>query len=632
MTSFSNLFKLGINVSNPSYLNKKIVLTNYAAFYNTFCVALPFFFLSYFYFNPIAFIPLIGAGFMTSIFFFNYIGLVNLSRITVTILPILLTTTFHGFLVKSGDTRIIGLTLIQVAFSFLPLIIFDLKEKIVLFSCLVLNFLQIILFDSINNLLELEVDDYEFRYGFIGTMGIIVSCILIYGMVYLMGFYNRISELKAEGLLNKMEDKTKELAISEEELKNSIATLDKNKLEDEKRSWINEGIAKFSNLLRNTQNKEAYDQLLSGLVTHLGANQGGLFIVNDEEKGSSVSLELISCYAYDRKKFVTESFEPGEGLLGQAYLEKESIVLTEIPENFISITSGLGEAIPNCLLIIPFKFNEEVAGILELASFKVFEDYQIKFIEKLGENIASFMVSSKVNDKTQLLLRESQENAEMFRAQEEEMRQNMEELQATQEEMSRVQKDLKAKEIENEKALFELEKIKGSLEKELDKRTREIALEKEEMDLFFKNYTNTILFFDEYGKISQVNPTFEKMFGYKVAELEKLNIEDLFFHKENRKILGETNDLNQGKSKTVNSFFGKSKMYGFQFPVEITLSIGNVHGEDIITAIVGDISKKLKQEEQMKKNLIALQDAQRKSLTSQQEVLRLKKELAEKAN
>ncbi|MBX2841909.1 MAG: PAS domain S-box protein [Flammeovirgaceae bacterium] len=569
---------------------------------------------------------------MTSIFFFNYIGLVNLSRITVTILPILLTTTFHGFLVKSGDTRIIGLTLIQVAFSFLPLIIFDLKEKIVLFSCLVLNFLQIILFDSINNLLELEVDDYEFRYGFIGTMGIIVSCILIYGMVYLMGFYNRISELKAEGLLNKMEDKTKELAISEEELKNSIATLDKNKLEDEKRSWINEGIAKFSNLLRNTQNKEAYDQLLSGLVTHLGANQGGLFIVNDEEKGSSVSLELISCYAYDRKKFVTESFEPGEGLLGQAYLEKESIVLTEIPENFISITSGLGEAIPNCLLIIPFKFNEEVAGILELASFKVFEDYQIKFIEKLGENIASFMVSSKVNDKTQLLLRESQENAEMFRAQEEEMRQNMEELQATQEEMSRVQKDLKAKEIENEKALFELEKIKGSLEKELDKRTREIALEKEEMDLFFKNYTNTILFFDEYGKISQVNPTFEKMFGYKVAELEKLNIEDLFFHKENRKILGETNDLNQGKSKTVNSFFGKSKMYGFQFPVEITLSIGNVHGEDIITAIVGDISKKLKQEEQMKKNLIALQDAQRKSLTSQQEVLRLKKELAEKAN
>ncbi|WP_169513323.1 GAF domain-containing protein [Flexithrix dorotheae] len=575
---------------------------------------------------------MIGTFLALGVLLLNYLGLNNLSRVVISILPTLLATVYHGYLAKDGDPWVIGMTLFQVTFSFFPIVIFDLKERVLLLGCLLFNFIQILFFDSINAMLETPVDDYQFREGFVGTIAIILSCLMVYFMVYILTLHNKKSETKTSKILKEMEEKTRKLLDSEEELKNSIATLDKNKIADQKRNWVTEGIAEFSNLLRNTQSSETYDQLLSGLINYIGANQGGLFIVNDGNETSEVSLELVSCYAYDRKKFVEEKFEPGEGLLGQAYLEKEPILLTEVPNDFVSITSGLGEALPSCLLIIPFKFNEEVAGILELASFTVFEDYQVEFVEKLGENIASFIVSARVNEKTKLLLQESQENAEMFRAQEEEVRQNMEELQATQEDMQRVQKDLKAKEQENERALSELEKIKGNLETELSKRTKEIALEKEKMDIFFNNYSNTILFFDKAGKISQVNPIFEKMFGYKVTEIEKLNIEDLFFHKDEKKILGELDGLNQEKNKTVNGFFGKSKMYGFQFPVEITLCVGNIHGEEIITAIVGDISKKLKQEEQMKKNLIALQEAQRKNMASQQEVLKLKKELAEKAN
>ena len=96
---------------------------------------------------------------------------------------------------------------------------------------------------------------------------------------------------------------------------------------------------------------------------------------------------------------------------------------------------------PSNLIITPLKLNEETLGMLELASFKAFEDYQVEFLERLGEAIASSLHNARVNRRTQQLLSESQSRAQEIQAQEEEMRQNMEELQATQEEMQRKERD-----------------------------------------------------------------------------------------------------------------------------------------------------------------------------------------------
>ena len=223
--------------------------------------------------------------------------------------------------------------------------------------------------------------------------------------------------------------------------------------EDKKRNWASSGLAKFAEILQTNINlKDLGDSIVSNLVKYLNVNQASLFVVNDQD-ANDVHLELISCYAFDRKKFLHKKIHVGEGLVGQAYLERSTIYLREVPKDYIKITSGLGQANPRTILIVPLKVNDEMQGIIELAAFKELHDFEISFAEKLSENIASMLSSAKGSQRTARLLEASQQQAEALRSQEEEMRQNMEELAATQEQMHRqidetvkIQKDLLVRE------------------------------------------------------------------------------------------------------------------------------------------------------------------------------------------
>lgn len=130
--------------------------------------------------------------------------------------------------------------------------------------------------------------------------------------------------------------------------------------QDHIRSWMNEGIAKIGEILRaNTSLDQLCDLLLKNLVKLIGANQGGIFIVN-ESLANEVVLEQKACYAFDRKKFRNQQIQAGEGLVGQCYLERDTIYLTEIPQGYVRITSGLGGANPSYLLLIPIQSNDRV--------------------------------------------------------------------------------------------------------------------------------------------------------------------------------------------------------------------------------------------------------------------------------
>ncbi len=245
--------------------------------------------------------------------------------------------------------------------------------------------------------------------------------------------------------------------------------------EDKKRNWTTEGLAKFADILRANSDDvtKFYDSIISNLVRYLNANQGGLYVLT-ESQDKNKYLELVSCYAFQKKKFVTKRIEAGEGLVGQCLLEGDTIYMTDVPEKYIEITSGLGDSNPRCILIVPLKINDASYGVVELASFKPYEKHQIEFVQKVGESIASTISSVKINAETKQLLEVSQQQAEEMRAQEEEMRQNLEEMQATQEEMQR--KEMQMKELLDNASMQEAE-IRQQLE---DMRMKQEEFERRE--------------------------------------------------------------------------------------------------------------------------------------------------------
>lgn len=239
-------------------------------------------------------------------------------------------------------------------------------------------------------------------------------------------------------LLDESDDLGKSLMLMRENITKS------NEKETEEK-FITVGITKISDIIRHHSNDATSlaDEFIRGVVKYMNMNQGGLFLHEEEDNGTGY-LNLAACYAYDRKKYLDIRINPGDGLVGQCYLEREEIYLTAVPANYVRITSGLGEATPGCIYIVPIKTQDEVVGVIELASFRKLKEYERQFVHKAAENIASAIVSSRTTQHIKRLLTESQQKAEEMRAQEEEMRQNMEELSATQEEMNR-----KAVETEN---------------------------------------------------------------------------------------------------------------------------------------------------------------------------------------
>ncbi|MBD0404180.1 GAF domain-containing protein [Flammeovirga sp. EKP202] len=230
--------------------------------------------------------------------------------------------------------------------------------------------------------------------------------------------------------------------------------LEQNSKERNEREWVSEGSAILNKLIRVHSNDA--DELGKALVKEISrfmeCSHASFYIHKRDPITGEEYMELSALYAFDFLKEVDkQKVQIGEGLIGEIWQEAEYIYLTEIPEDYIKIRSGLGDAGPSSLIIYPFKSHGNVEVILEIASFKPFEKKSFQLLEEIGGAIATSVVTSENTSNVSKLYNDSKRLTDELRTSEEEMKQNMEELQATQELLVRERRETeKSKKLLNE--------------------------------------------------------------------------------------------------------------------------------------------------------------------------------------
>ena len=261
--------------------------------------------------------------------------------------------------------------------------------------------------------------------------------------------------------------------------------------EEAKRNWSVNGVAIFGELLRKEQ-AAGFEELsflyVRQLVKYLQANQGGVYLINFENQ-NDLHIELIASFAFDRRKHSVRRLEMEEGLVAQCIIEADYIYMDDVPDNYIRISSGLGDSNPRSVLLVPLKTNDIVLGVVEIASFNTFKEYQIDFVKQVAESFAATISTMRVNANTARLLEESHKITEELKAKEEVLHRNSQELRETQSAL-----EVKMVEIEQEAAY-----------------TKSIVTA--------INSTNASLLLDMEGNILEVNQMFLSIMDYKKEEL-----------------------------------------------------------------------------------------------------------------
>ncbi len=231
------------------------------------------------------------------------------------------------------------------------------------------------------------------------------------------------------------EDELGEALLSlKDSLMDSLKDSESRRGEEENRTWSAHGLAKFSSLFREAEDNlhDLSRILVKELVGYTEADVGALFIIMNQEDEKGQILELFGSYAFDREKYIHQSFEIGEGLVGRAAVEKEIIYVTDLPPDYIKIRSGLGEDVPSSVLLVPVMLDNNVLGVIELASLGEMPAYQIEFIGQLGEALAATLAKVKANLQNRKLFEQTKKQAEGLASQEKVFRQNMKQLEKAQ--------------------------------------------------------------------------------------------------------------------------------------------------------------------------------------------------------
>jgi len=237
-----------------------------------------------------------------------------------------------------------------------------------------------------------------------------------------------------------------------------IANLKETTLRNQEQDWLKSNLAKFTQMLQGQKDLNTVTQrILSELAQVVIAHYGAFYILKQDEDTRVDKLRLFAAYGYRAEKSIPTEFLMGESLVGQVAFEKERIILSNVPSNYIKISSGLGRAKPANLIILPVLFENKVKAVIELASLDVFSETHLDFLSQLTESIGIVLNTIEANTRTEELLAQSQSLAGELKIQQEELRRTNDELQDKALLLVKQKNEVEAKNKEVEEARRSLE-------------------------------------------------------------------------------------------------------------------------------------------------------------------------------
>ncbi|MFS0661086.1 response regulator [Niallia alba] len=374
-----------------------------------------------------------------------------------------------------------------------------------------------------------EVSSSMYQRILIGSILIMISLIIIIAFIFknvwsISKRLNKVSVVMTnvangkEDLSTKVDDGSKdEIGDVAKSFNRMTSSLEEQMLREQELLWNKSNIADITTSLSGKHDLESLSRtLLSKIVPLLDACHAVFYVKVSNQQDNEQKYKLLSSYAYKERKHMTTEFESGEGLIGQAALEKTPILLTNVPADYVNVKSGLGEAAPLNLYVIPILFEGNVKAVLEMASFQPFTAKQQGFVEEVASGLGIIIESvmgrirlAKLLEESQTLMEEIQAQSEELQSQQEELRasneeleeqtqalkQSEEKLQAQQEELEQTNAELKEKAVVLEDQNKQFEKTNRVVENaraELEMKAKELELSSKYKSEFLANMSHEL--------------------------------------------------------------------------------------------------------------------------------------------
>src|SRR6266566_4860021 len=256
-------------------------------------------------------------------------------------------------------------------------------------------------------------------------------------------------------------DASGEVANLKDNINEMICNLRDTTEKTNEQDWLKTNLTRFTRMLQGQRDLMTVSKMILSELAPLVHAEHGVFYGIVPTNGRPTYLALQAGYAYRPRKDVPMEFTLGEGLIGQCALEKKRIVITEVPKDYIKISSALGESTPSNILVLPVLFEGDVRAVIELASFQPFSLTHIDFLDQLAESIGIVLNTIEANSRTEDLLKQSQSLATELQSQQDQ-------LQRTNDELAEKARQLAEQNAEIEQRRLEVESAKVLVEEKAE--------------------------------------------------------------------------------------------------------------------------------------------------------------------